>query len=174
MTLPSESDPASRHLHSMPCPSRDRRGRHAKARRAERERRGRQVECIALHGDFLVWLPAKRRWVRLCVCVSCKWQVLGYRESGEQSPVSTCLDSSEGSKNIRGNSGMDFSLFAECGQCHLVNFEPALCAYNLSSEAVQRANRSRPSNEEMDEFCDHFGGYPKSAGRTFTGGAALF
>jgi hypothetical protein len=26
----------------------------------------------------------------------------------------------------------------------------------------------------MDEFCDHFGDHPKTAGRTFTGGADFF
>lgn len=42
---------------------------------------------------------------------------------------------------MRGNSGLDFSFFEDREQCHSGNFEPVLCAYNLSVSDILKAQQ---------------------------------
>jgi hypothetical protein len=50
--------------------------------------------------------------------------------------------------------------------------------FHLSTEVawglLPQVNGATEETENLDEFCDHFGEHPKTAGRTFTGGADFF
>jgi hypothetical protein len=50
--------------------------------------------------------------------------------------------------------------------------------FHLSAEGawglLPQVDDATYETEDLDEFCDHFGGHPKTAGRTFTGGADFF
>ena len=50
--------------------------------------------------------------------------------------------------------------------------------FHLSTEVawglLPQVDGATDETEDLDEFCDHFGGHPKMAGRTFTGGAERF
>jgi hypothetical protein len=50
--------------------------------------------------------------------------------------------------------------------------------FHLSTEVawglLPQVDGATDETEDLDEFCDHFGGHPKTAGRTFTGGAESF
>jgi hypothetical protein len=56
-----------------------------------------------------------------------------------------------------GDSEMEFHLAAEV-------------AWGL----LPQVDGATEETEDLDEFCDHFDEHPKTAGRTFTGGAVFF
>jgi hypothetical protein len=50
--------------------------------------------------------------------------------------------------------------------------------FHLSAEVawglLPQVDGATEETEDLDEFCDHFGEHPKTAGRTFTGGPDFF
>ena len=47
--------------------------------------------------------------------------------------------------------------------------------FHLAAEVpwglLPQVDAATEETEDLDEFCDHFGGHPKTAGKTFTGKA---
>ena len=50
--------------------------------------------------------------------------------------------------------------------------------FHLAAEVawglLPQVDGATEETEDLDEFCDHFGEHPKTAGRTFTGGSDFF